>query len=70
VRDLCEVTFSQLGLDYRNYVRSDPSLQRPGQPIQLLANPLKAQKQLGWKAKITFEELIKLMMSAVVERGK
>jgi len=41
VRDLCEVAFGHLGLDYRSHVRTDPSLMRPGQPARLVADPRK-----------------------------
>jgi len=62
VRDLCRVAFEAVGLDYRQFVRSDPSLQRPGQPTRLLANPEKAMAKLGWVARTTFEELIAAMV--------
>jgi GDPmannose 4,6-dehydratase len=66
VRDLCRLAFDAVGLDYREYVRTDPALQRPGQPSRLLANPSKAHSKLGWKAKMSFEELIVTMVQAPV----
>ncbi len=64
VRDLCRLAFEQVGLDYREYVRSDPSFQRPDQPTRLLADPGRARARLGWQAATPFEDLIKMMVSA------
>jgi len=64
VRDLCRVAFESVGLDYREFVKSDPALQRPGQPTRLLANPAKARELLGWTAKVTFEQLVRSMVDA------
>jgi GDPmannose 4,6-dehydratase len=58
VRDLCRVAFEAVGLDYREFVRSDSALQRPGQPTRLLANPSKARNKLGWAATTAFEQLV------------
>lgn len=64
VREVCEVAFARLDLDYREYVDVDPALTRPGQPTRLLANPAKAQRKLGWQARMSFETLIQTMVDA------
>jgi GDPmannose 4,6-dehydratase len=62
VRDVCRLAFEALGLDYRGYVRSDPALLRPGQPTRLLADPSRARERLGWVARTSFEELVRMLV--------
>lgn len=64
VRDLCEIAFGYLGLDYRDYVRSDPSAYRMVEPFLLLGCPSKAKNQLNWKPSIDFRELVQMMVNA------
>jgi GDPmannose 4,6-dehydratase len=64
VRELCELAFSHVGLDYRAFVEIDPRYHRPTEVDHLLADPSKAEKKLGWKPRTTFEELVRLMMDA------
>ncbi len=64
VRDLCRIAFECVGLDYREYVKVDPALERPWQPTRLLANPEKARRKLGWSARTSFEELVRMMVEA------
>jgi GDPmannose 4,6-dehydratase len=64
VGDLCRVAFEAVGLDFAAYVKSDPSLRRPGQPTHLLANPARAERVLGWKATTSFRDLIHCMVEA------
>jgi len=64
VRDLCRIAFEAVGLDYREFVRSDPALQRPGQPTGLVADPRRARERLGWAARTSFEELVRMMVEA------
>ena len=61
VRDLLTVAFGALGLVWETYVRIDPALLRPADPIALVANPKKARDVLGWKPTLSFQELITLM---------
>ena len=61
VKDLVEVAFSHLGLDWQDYVKYDPMLFRPADVDHLLGDPAKAKAKLGWKPKVTFEELVKMM---------
>jgi GDPmannose 4,6-dehydratase len=70
VRELCEVAFSHVGLNYKDYVKVDPKFLRPADVDMLQANPEKAMRVLGWKAEVTFEELIRMMVDADLERLK
>ena len=64
VRDLCEMAFGHLGLDYRNYVREDATAFRPNEPVQLVGNAAKAKDQLGWDNEIGFREMVGMMVDA------
>ncbi|MGH7579559.1 MAG: GDP-mannose 4,6-dehydratase [Gemmatimonadales bacterium] len=68
VRELVELAFGHAGLDYRQYVVSDPRFHRPAEVDLLLADPAKARKQLGWKPKVTFQQLIAMMVDADLAR--
>jgi len=65
VRELCELAFRRVGLDYREYVRQDPAFMRPGQPTRLVANPAKARRELGWQATTGFDALVAMMVDGV-----
>jgi GDPmannose 4,6-dehydratase len=67
VRELCELAFGHLGLDYRDYVVSDPKFYRPAEVDQLVGDASKARKILGWEPKVSFEELIQMMVYADME---
>lgn len=62
VREFCECAFSHLSLDYRDYVQVDPALYRPNESVTLVGDPTKIQKTLGWRSKIGFFELVKMMI--------
>ena len=62
VRHLLEVAFSHVGLDYRNYVEIDPALLRPAEVHHLRGDCSKAARELGWKPKTSFDELIQMMV--------
>lgn len=65
VRDLVERAFERVGLDWRDHVRSDESLQRGKEELfDLVGNPAKAREQLGWEAEVGFDELVDLMVDA------
>ena len=67
VRELCEIAFGYLGLDYRDYVVQDPRYYRPAEVDLLVGDASKAHKKLGWKPTVSFEELIKIMVDADME---
>lgn len=68
VRDVVEVAFSHVGLDWRDYVKIDPALIRPAEVDRLQADASKARRVLGWEPKVTFEELIVMMVEADLKR--
>src|SRR6266849_5121300 len=61
VREFLEKTFSYLDLDWEKYVEIDPRYFRPAEVDQLLGDPSKVRRQLGWEPKVSFEQLVKLM---------
>ena len=67
VRNVCEVAFETLGLDWREHVRCDPALQRPAEVEVLCGDPTKARDRLGWRPEVRFEELIRTMVAADLE---
>jgi GDPmannose 4,6-dehydratase len=70
VRELCELAFARVGLDYRDHVVSDPSLMRPAEVEHLLGDASRARAELGWWPEVGFRELIELMVDADVARLK
>jgi GDPmannose 4,6-dehydratase len=62
VRDLVKVAFDHLELDWGKYVVSDSKMLRPAEVDYLLGDPRKAIAELGWQPKVTFKELIKMMV--------
>ena len=70
VRELCQVAFAHAGLDWQKFVTVDPALVRPAEVDHLLADPAKARRVLGWKPAVSFEQLVKMMVDADLERVK
>src|SRR5574341_83128 len=70
VRDLCEVAFGHVGLDWRKYVTVNPCFVRPAEVDVLLADPSKARRQLGWAPRVSFTELVQMMVDADLERSE
>jgi GDPmannose 4,6-dehydratase len=69
VRELVEVAFAHVGLDWRDYVRSDPTLVRGRAELHnLVGAPTKARALLGWQPSLSFEELVRLLVDADLER--
>jgi GDPmannose 4,6-dehydratase len=68
VRDLCAAAFSHAGLDWQKYVSVDPRFVRPAEVDTLLADASRARKELGWAPKVGFEQLVKMMVDADLER--
>ena len=62
VQDLIRIAFDHLGLDWTEYVENDPTLFRPAEVDVLLGDATKAKSKLGWQAKMTFEELVRMMV--------
>lgn len=64
VRELCEIAFSRLGLDYRDFVRENASAFRPAETALLVGCADKAVSHLNWSPEIGFEELVHMMVDA------
>jgi GDPmannose 4,6-dehydratase len=62
VRDLCDVVFSKLGLDYRDYIVQNPKFMRPEELKYLKGDPSKAKSVLGWVPGYTFSTMIDEMI--------
>lgn len=62
VRQFVERAFSYVNLDWREYVRFDESYVRPAEADELLANPSKAEVDLGWSHSVSTEELGRIMV--------
>lgn len=61
VRELCELAFTEVGLDYRDYVTVDEKYYRPAEVDLLVGNAQKARTKLGWQPTYSFRDLIKEM---------
>ncbi|GGI05388.1 GDP-mannose 4,6-dehydratase [Egicoccus halophilus] len=64
IRELCEVAFGRVGLDWQSFVEVDPRYFRPVEVERLQADPSRANSLLGWKPEVGFEELIEEMVAA------
>ncbi|MBA3968118.1 MAG: GDP-mannose 4,6-dehydratase, partial [Nitrospirales bacterium] len=64
IRELVEEAFGYVGLDWRDFVKEDPQYFRPTEVDILVANPQKAQESLKWQSRITFLELVRIMVDA------
>ena len=73
VQEFVEQTFSYVGLDWRQYVVADPKFVRPAEVDLLISNPRRAREELGWTPKVSFRELVRMMVDAdvalVAEQG-
>ncbi|MBM3817571.1 MAG: GDP-mannose 4,6-dehydratase [Acidimicrobiia bacterium] len=68
VRELVEVAFRHVGLDWQKYVRLDPAFLRPAEVDHLIGDASKARRVLGWEPKVSFERLIAMMVDADLAR--
>ena len=69
VREFCELAFTHAGLDYRDHVVVDPRYLRPAEVDYLLGDPSKAERDLSWKQRTSFEELVAMMVNADLSAG-
>jgi GDPmannose 4,6-dehydratase len=70
VRELCRIAFDQVGLAWEDHVEIDPQFMRPAEVDLLIGDPTKARESLGWKPKVGFEELVRMMVDADLEALK
>lgn len=68
VREFCEIAFSRLDLDYKKHVIVDERYYRPAEVDLLISDPSKAGKVLGWEPKVTFKQLVEMMVDSDMKR--
>jgi GDPmannose 4,6-dehydratase len=68
VRELVEIAFEHVGLDWQKYVAVDPKFLRPAEVDVLLADPSKARTDLGWSPSVPFDRLVRMMVDADLGR--
>lgn len=68
IREMCDVAFKYVGLNYEDYVKVDPRFFRPAEVDLLLGDPTKAKKALGWKLEVDFKQLIEMMVQSDLEK--
>jgi GDPmannose 4,6-dehydratase len=68
VGDLVEVAFGHAGLDWRKHVVQDPALVRPAEVDLLIGDATRARDDLGWEPRVQFDQLIRMMVDADLER--
>jgi GDPmannose 4,6-dehydratase len=67
VRNLLEIAFEHVGLDYRNHVEIDPALLRPAEVYRLQGDASRARHELGWEPRVTFGDMIRKMVDSDLE---
>jgi GDPmannose 4,6-dehydratase len=67
VRELVDVAFAHVGLDPADYVLTDPALLRPAEVEHLIGDASKAREELGWQPRVSFEELVRMMVDSDLE---
>src|SRR5207245_10373836 len=70
VRDLVELAFAAAGLDWRRHVEIDRRYFRPTEVDVLRGGPAKARSILGWQPRVTFAELVKMMVERDVDLAR
>jgi len=68
VKDLVEVAFAHVGLDWQKHVGVDPKFLRPAEVDHLIGDPAKARKLLGWEPSVDFKGLVRMMVDADMAR--
>jgi GDPmannose 4,6-dehydratase len=64
IKECARIAFERLGLNYEEYVRSDPQFMRPAEVDLLIADASKARITLGWEPQVSFQQLIEMMVDA------
>jgi GDPmannose 4,6-dehydratase len=68
VEELVRIAFDHVGLDWKKHVIQDPRFMRPAEVETLLADPTLAKRELGWTPKVSFRELVEMMVDADLKR--
>ncbi len=70
VRELCELAFGCVGLNWEDYVVQDPRFMRPAEVDLLVGDPSKAKEKLGWVPRVSFRELVEMMVESDLAKLK
>ena len=72
VAEFAEIAFARVGLDWSDYVRTDPRFMRPAEVDHLLGDASKAKNKLGWHPTVSFQQLVEMMVDhdMALERQK
>ena len=70
VQDVVQTAFSHVGLEWQEYVRTDPSFLRPAEVDHLIGDSSRARAELGWQPNVDFKTLITMMVDADLERHR
>ena len=70
VREFVELAFAAAGLDWRRHVEIDPRYFRPTEVDALRGDPMKARRVLGWEPRVTFSELVNMMVDHDIELAR
>ncbi len=68
VRDFADLAFKAAGMNYQDYIKVDQAFMRPAEVDTLLGTPEKAKRELGWKPEVSFEEMVRMMVEADIQR--
>lgn len=68
VRELCQIAFARVDLDFEKHVVIDPALVRPAEVDLLMGDPSYAHERLGWEPRVRFRELVEMMVDADLAR--
>jgi GDPmannose 4,6-dehydratase len=68
VQEFADIAFAHAGLDSKRHVKTDPEFLRPAEVDHLVGNATKAREQLGWQPRVSFKELVELMVESDLER--
>ena len=70
VREFCEIAFSHVDLDYKEFVLVDERFYRPAEVDLLISDPSKARKELKWAPEVSFKQLVTMMVDSDITRHK
>ena len=68
VKELVQIAFDHAGMDWEKHVKLDPAFIRPAEVDLLIGDPAKAKNKLGWAPKVSFEQMIRMMVDSDVAR--
>ncbi|MFN8400609.1 MAG: GDP-mannose 4,6-dehydratase [Anaerolineales bacterium] len=70
VREFCEIAFSHVDLDYKEFVIVDERFYRPAEVDLLISDPSKAKNELKWNPEVSFKQLVTMMVDSDIARHK